>query len=201
MHVLVWLTPPQTTKSRHCYCPAFQRWQWRVSDLSENTQHWQDSFQTLPFSRPQFICLSKKKVGPKEHLPLCRLFHSVAKFCFHRHKHPGKVTYNLHRLESARYHSYHCPPCPTLLELLRINQTLINTDPLFLQFLNIVSVLSKLTEINPNDRGNKEKKFMFTYILFPCNKIIQAFPHLHGWVYNMGKWFEIKTNFILFPQC
>ena len=42
---------------------------------------------------------------------------------------------------------------------------------------------------------------MFKHNPFPYTKMMQLFPHRHGWAYNVGKQCEIKTNFFFFPQC
>lgn len=72
------------------------------------------------------------------HALISTLFHSAASSVYEAQTSKESEIVNLHHLEFAGNHLYHSPLFPALLKLARMDQTLINTGPLFLQFLNII---------------------------------------------------------------
>lgn len=136
VHALISFTPPQSYKK------SASLWQmtskWHVQEYTEREQQSRDlssHFLSLGLSLSIYIRRLGWWTQSSISTLTSQLFHSIVKFCLHRHKYPQKVTYAIFTTLNCRAPFVPLSPLFILLELVKMGQTQINTTH-FLQLLN-----------------------------------------------------------------
>ena len=178
---------PKTTKSRHCYYPAFQRWQvstqeYTVSVMSR-VRMYSSHYPSIQYKH--WVWWMQKSV--------------LALISVLFHKYPGKVSIQPTSHWTCRKPFVLLSPLPNFVRIGKNGPNSNQYSPSFLQFLNIIREhLATPLQLIPMTEVIMRTRLMFKHNPFSCNKMMQSFLYLHR-ARNMGKQFEIKANF--FQQC